>query len=162
MPKALLVYYTYTGHTKIIAEKIKSKINCDVLELEPKEKYSEDYQYIVDMTENPTEKEFIEPEIKEINIDLSKYDTVIIGTPIWWYTMAPPVRSFLKKYDLSGKKVLAYATNAGWLGHTFKDIKELCPKLETNGELSIKFTEDYSENKILTPEKDIEKWMDKI
>ena len=46
---------------------------------------------------------------------------------MWWYTIAPVIRTFLKQNDLSGKTIKPFATNAGWLGQTFKEIKKLCP-----------------------------------
>ena len=66
------------------------------------------------------------PEIKPLNIDLGKYDEVILGTPVWWYTFAPAMHTFLKKNDLSGKTIYPFATNGGWIGHTFKDFANAC------------------------------------
>ena len=101
------------------------------------------------------------PEIKDININLDEYDTVILGTPVWWYTITPPIRTFLTKYDLSDKTVIPFATNAGWLGSTFEEIKELC-KGNVINEMSIKFTTDHLEDKLVTSEKEINNWIDKI
>lgn len=162
MKKIIVVYFTYTGHTKIIAERIKEKLNCDIVEIQPKEAYPDDYQYVVDMSEMMQDKQYIEPEIKPLNADLGCYDIIVLGTPLWWYTMAAPIRTFLKTNDLSGKIIVPFATNAGWLGHTFKDIKELCPNSKVVNELSIKFTEDYTENKLVTLEKKIDDWIEKI
>ncbi len=162
MSKILVVYYSYTNHTRMIANRIKEKLNCDVLEIEPLEAYPDDYQYVVDMSENPTEKQYIEPDIKPINVDLSQYDTIVLGVPLWWYTFAAPIRTFLKQNDLSEKTIIPYATNAGWLGHTFKDIKDLCPNSNVINEISIKFTTDYTENKILTPAEEVEEWINNI
>ena len=66
------------------------------------------------------------PEIQDINIDLESYDTVVIGTPVWWYREAPVVRTFLNKYCLSGKNIYLFATNAGWLGKTFIELQKEC------------------------------------
>ena len=57
---------------------------------------------VVDDEQNSGSRNIL-PEIKDIDIDLSKYDEIIIGTPVWWYRPAPVVRAFLKKYDLSGR-----------------------------------------------------------
>lgn len=118
----LLVYFSYTGHTKYIAEIIKQNINCDVIRLEPVIPYSSDYNKVVNDEQNQESSDII-PEIKDINIDLDLYDTIIIGTPVWWYRSAPVIRAFLKKYDLSNKIIIPYATNAGWLGKTFNENK---------------------------------------
>ena len=85
----------------MIANMIK-KINCDMVELKPIKPYSTNYQEVVDDEQN-SEASNIIPEIQKVDVDLSKYDKIIIGTPTWWYRPAPVVRAFLKNYDLSGK-----------------------------------------------------------
>ena len=100
-------------------------------------------------------------EIEELSIDLDKYDKVIIGTPVWWYSITPVLREFLNKYDLSKKKVYPFATNAGWLGRTFKEITDICNG-DIQKELSIKFSEDYREQKCLTSEEEINTWIQNI
>ena len=158
--KKIIIYYGYGNHTRMISEKLKKALECDVLEIQPKISYSTDYQTVVDETEdNKISKKT--PEIKDININLDEYDTVILGTPVWWYTITPPIRTFLTKYDLSDKTVIPFATNAGWLGSTFEEIKELC-KGKVINEMSIKFTTDHSEDKLVTSEKEINNWINKI
>lgn len=157
--KNLLVYYSYTGNTKIIADMIKEKIDCDVVQLQPKTPFlEEDYQAIVDEYQsNESSKKCVE--IEDIDVDLSNYDKVIIGTPVWWYTITPVLREFLKNNDLSQKQVYAFATNAGWLGRTFKEIKSYC---DVKKELNVQFTEDYREHKCLTSENEIDEWIKSI
>lgn len=161
MSKILVVYYSYTNHTKMIAERIKKEINCDLLEIEPEEEYSRDYDYVVDIAQDEANKKYM-PKLKLINIDLKDYDTIVIGTPVWWYTYAPPIRTFLYENDFSNKKVIPFATHAGWLGHTLKDFKKMCPKANVCNEFDIRFTEDYSENKILTSDDSIKEWINSI
>ena len=92
-------------------------------------------------------------------MDLNDYDKIIIGTSVWWYTITPVIREFLKKNDLSKKKVYAFATNAGWLGRTFKEIESYC-KLENK--LNIQFTEDWKKHTYLTSDEEINKWIEEI
>lgn len=157
----IVIYFTYTGHTKIIAEKIKEKLGCDILKLEPVIPYSNDYNKVVDDEQNSGSSNIL-PEIKDIDIDLSKYDEIIIGTPVWWYRPAPVVRAFLKKYDLSGEKVIPFATNAGWLGKGLSEIKTFCPNSEVVDEMNIVFSTNYEENKLVTNEYDIDSWINKL
>ena len=157
----LLVYFSYTGHTKYIAEIIKQNINCDVIRLEPVIPYSNDYNKVVNDEQNQESSDKI-PEIKDINIDLDLYDTIIIGTPVWWYRSAPVIRAFLKKYDLSNKIIIPYSTNAGWLGKTFNEIKSLCPNSKVVIEFNIVFTSDYIKNELVTPIETIENWINNI
>lgn len=157
--KTLIVYYGYGEHTKMIAEKIKEELSCDILRLETKVPYSTDYQTVVDETEDNVETKKT-PEIKDISVKIEDYETIIIGTPVWWYTITPPIRTFLTKYNLRGKKIYAFATNAGWLGETFEEIKELIGKVEST--ISIKFTTNSKENKMITKEEELEKWIQSI
>lgn len=157
----LLVYFSYTGHTKYIAEIIKQNINCDVIRLEPVIPYSNDYNKVVNDEQNQESSDII-PEIKDINIDLGLYDTIIIGTPVWWYRSASVIRAFLKKYDLSNKIIIPYATNAGWLGKTFNEIKSLCSNSKVVNEFNIVFTSNYNENELVTPIETIENWINNI
>lgn len=157
----LLVYFSYTGHTKYIAEIIKQNINCDVIRLEPVIPYSNDYNKVVNDEQNQESSDKI-PEIKDINIDLDLYDTIIIGTPVWWYRSAPVIRAFLKKYDLSNKIIIPYATNAGWLGKTFNEIKSLCSNSKVVNEFNIVFTSDYNKNELVTPIETIKNWINNI
>lgn len=155
----LLVYFSYSGNTKMIANEIKNKLNCDILEIKTNVPYSNNYDDVVNDEQNSEASNHL-PEIQEYNIDLDKYDTVIIGTPVWWYRPAPAIRSFLAENDLVGKKVIPFATNAGWLGKTFKEIKALCPNSEVTNEMNIVF-ESYSD-KLVTRKEEIDLWIDSI
>lgn len=157
--KKLVVYFSYTGNTEMIVNKIKEKLDCDILKIETKVPYSTDYDKVVNDEQNSEASNHL-PEIKEINIDLNQYDTIILGTPVWWYRPAPAIRTFLSENNLDDKKVIPFATNAGWLGRTFKEIEKLCPNSEVENEMNIVF-KSYS-GKLKTDEKEIAKWIDKI
>lgn len=156
--KKLVVYYSYTGHTKMIAKSIQKKLNCDILEIKPVKEYSRDYNQVVSEEQNNGSSNK-KPEIQKIDKDLSKYDEIIIGSPVWWYTIAPVIRTFLTENDLSGKIIKPYATNAGWLGHTFQEIQKLCPNSKVEKGMNIVFTEDYRENAIVTSPNEIDNWV---
>lgn len=155
----IVVYHSYTGHTKMIANMIKEKLNCDILELKPKIAFSSDYQSVVDEYQN-NEKEKSTVEIEDINIDFDNYDEIIIGSPVWWYSITPVIRSFLKENNLERKTIVPFATNAGWLGRTFKEIKELCENSNVINEMNIEF-ESYSDN-LVTSIDEINNWIDRI
>ncbi|MGN1269323.1 MAG: flavodoxin, partial [Clostridia bacterium] len=73
----LIVYFSYTNNTRTIANKIKEKLNCDILEIKTIIPYSKDYQSVVDDEQNSERSNYL-PEIQDINIDLSKYDEIIL------------------------------------------------------------------------------------
>ena len=86
--------------------------------------------------------------------------TMIIGTPVWWYTIAPVIRTFLKENNLSGKIIKPFATNAGWLGQTFKEIERLCPDSKVEKGMNIVF-ESYSDNLVTSPD-EIDEWINEL
>ena len=143
----------------MIANKIKQKLNCDILEIKTVIPYSDDYDTVVNDEQNSEASNHL-PEIQDIKIDLTKYDEIILGTPVWWYRPVPAIRTFLTQNDLSGKRIIPFATNAGWLGKTFKEIKKLCPNSEVADEMNIVF-ESYSD-KLVTKEQEIDNWIAKI
>ncbi len=159
MSNKIIVYFTYTNNTKKIAEKIEEKLDCDIVQIRTVIPYSEDYDTVVNDEHNSEASNHL-PEIEDINVDWRKYDEVILGTPVWWYRPAPAVRSFLSENDLSGKTIKPFATNAGWLGKTFKEIIALCPNSNVEEGMNIVF-EGYSD-KLVTSEADIDKWIETL
>lgn len=91
--KALVVYFTRTGNTKVVAEFLAGKLDCDIEEIVDDKKRTgfigSAGAYISPINKKTT--------IKKIKADLKKYDTIILGTPIWWYTIAPAAREFITK-----------------------------------------------------------------
>lgn len=154
----VVVYYSQArGNTKRIATMIQESLGCDILEIETIEPYTGSYDEIVDQGQYEVDHE-IYPEIKLL--DLSSYDTVIVGTPTWWYTMAPAVNSFFQEHDLKGKTVIPFQTHGGWPGHTLEDMKE---KSDTNCmlEKAIQF-DSTGGSQLMTSMDEIQNWVEKI
>ena len=152
--KKIVVYFSYSGNTKMIAKKISTALGCDTLKIKTVKPYSADYNTVVNEEEGLAKSDKT-PEIEKINVNLADYDTVIIGTPTWWYRPAPAIRAFLKENDLSGKTVIPFATNAGWAGNTLKEIKALCPNSNVVNEKNIVF----NSNRLKTSEKEVNNWV---
>ena len=159
--KKLVVFYSYTGNTKMIAENIQRKLNCDILEIKPVKPYSTDYQTVVDEEQNNSSVGKT-PDIQKIDKNLNDYDEIIVGTPVWWYTIAPVIRTFLTQNDLSNKTIKPFATNAGWLGHTFQEIQKLCPDSRVDKGMNIVFTEDHHVSQLVTSPDEIDEWIEKL
>lgn len=158
----LIVYFSYTNHTKKIANRIKEKINCDILEIKTVIPYSKDYNKVVDDEQNSEASNHL-PKIQAINVDLSKYDEIILGTPVWWYRPAPAIRTFLSQNDLSGKTIKPFSTNAGWIGRTFIEIKKLCPNSKVEDGLNILYDAgDYRTRKLITSLDEIDNCINKL
>lgn len=159
MRKKVIIYFTYTNNTKMIAEKIKEKLNCDIFQIRTVIPYPKDYNTVVNDEQNSEASNHL-PEIQNIDIDLSNYDEIILGTPVWWYRPAPAIRTFLTQNDLTGKRIIPFATNAGWLGKTFKEIKSLCSNSKVEDGMNILF-QSYSD-KLVTNEQDIINWINTL
>lgn len=155
--KTLIVYYSYTGNTKTIAEKIHKEIGGDIAEIKTVVPYKGNYNSIVEQGKKEVNQGYM-PEIEPLGVNLKEYDTIILGTPVWWYTFAPAVKTFLEQNDFSDKTIYSFATNGGWIGHTFKDIEKACAGASIKQELNIQF----NENNLYTPEYKIENWIKKI
>lgn len=124
--RSLILYYTYHGNTQRIAERIHAAIGGDIARIDTVAPYTGDYDDVVAQGEREVKRGYLPP-LKPMDIDLDRYDTVVLGTPVWWYTCSPAMRAFLTAHDLSGKTVYPFATNGGWLGRSIRDMRALCP-----------------------------------
>ena len=126
------------GNTKIIAQKIKAATGCDEFEIIPEKAYPEDYTRC---TEVATEEKSsnARPAYKG-DIDLSKYDTIYLGYPIWWNSFPMVIATFIEAHDgFAGKTIMPYSTHEGsGLGSSISDLKRLCPKATIKSGVAIK------------------------
>jgi flavodoxin len=126
--KVLIVYLSRTKNTKAIAEIIQKSVGGELVALELEKPYPENYKAIVDQVVKENETGFLPPLKTKID-GIEKYDVVFVGFPTWGMQLPPPMKSFLRQYDLSGKTVIPFNTNAGYgIGSSFQTVKELCPK----------------------------------
>lgn len=128
MSKMLVVYYSWSnGNTKKIAEELAEAKNADLAEIETIKPYEGSYNDVVDQGQGEVQKGY-KPPIKPLDKNLADYDVIAVGTPTWWYTMAPAVKTFLEDNDFSGKTVIPFMTNGGWPGHVIKDMTRTLKK----------------------------------
>jgi flavodoxin len=126
--KILIVYLSRTKNTKAMAEIIKENTGGTLVELELKNPYPENYKANVDQVVKENETGFLPPLKTKID-SIEKYDVVFVGFPTWDMKMPPPMKSFLKQYNLSGKTIIPFNTNAGYgVGSGFQTVKELYPE----------------------------------
>lgn len=155
--KALLVYYSYTGNTQRIAELIQKETGADLVRLEPATPYTGSYEAVVDQGKAEVESGF-QPALQPLAVDVRDYDTVLVGTPTWWYTMAPAVLTFLRGQDWQGKTVIPFMTNAGWPGHVIEDMKRACAGASFSCEKELRF-DAAGEGRLLTGEDELKNWL---
>ena len=112
MSKILIVYYSLTGNTQFIAETLRDSIEADILELKPIKELKADSGTRF-MWGGYQSKMKIKPELMDFDINPLEYDLIILGTPAWAWNISPPMRSFLSKFDLTGKKLALWMSHAG-------------------------------------------------
>jgi flavodoxin len=136
--QVLIVYLSRTNNTKAIAEIIHKNVGGTLVALELQNPYPKDYRETVDQVVRENETGFLPPLKTKID-SIEKYDIVFVGFPTWGMQLPPPVKSFLKQYDLSGKTIAPFNTNAGYgVGSSFETVKELCPHSKILKGFSIK------------------------
>lgn len=159
--KMLIVYYSVSnGNTKRIAESLQKSTNADIVRIDTVKPYTGSYNDIVEQGQQEVNRGY-QPEIKTPDVNVADYDVIAVGTPTWWYTMAPAVLTFLKSCDWNGKTVIPFQTHGGWCGHTVKDMKNICNGATFTCEKDIQFDSTGGAN-LATPESDINDWIDKV
>lgn len=126
--KILVVYLSRTGNTKAIAEIIQANVGGTLVALELEKPYPTDYQTTVQQVASENESGYLPPLKTKID-SIENYDVVFVGFPTWGMKLPPPMKSFLKQYDLGSKTIIPFNTNAGYgIGSSFQTVKELCSK----------------------------------
>ena len=115
--KVLVVYYSAQSHTKGVAEEIANNLNADIFEIVPEEVYtSEDLNWTNDNSR--VSREHNDESLRDVKListqveNWEKYDTILIGYPIWWGIAAWPVDTIVKANDFSGKTVIPFCTSS--------------------------------------------------
>lgn len=157
MNKILVVYYSYEGHTKRVAKLIQKHYDCVLLAIKPKK----------EMTSKGFGKYFWGgaqvymrkiPKLEPFDVNFDLYDTIFIGTPIWAWTITPPVKSFLMEHLFTGKNVYVFYTHEGGPGKVENVVKKLLNDNDlvgSKGFLNAKGSEDQTES-------DVSHWLKEI
>jgi flavodoxin len=125
--KVLVVYFSHSGNTAVIARMIQEATGGDAFEIAPVASYPTDYNAVVDQAKKELNANF-RPRIKSTGPDLAAYGTIFVGSPNWWSTIAPPVMTFLEANNFAGKTIVPFITHEGSrLGKSVQDVKRLCP-----------------------------------
>ena len=154
--KMLVVYYSWRGNTRVIAETVQKLTGADMLEILPETPYPAVYGQTVDIAKKETDAKYCRP-VKTKIPDLSDYDTVFVGSPNWWGTVSSPIRTFLTQAKLAGKNVVPFMTHEGSrMGRAVSDIKTLCPNSKILEALPVRG------GSVRGAEKTVAKWLDSM
>lgn len=156
MSKTLVAYFSASGVTKKLAEKIAQDANADIFEIEPEVLYTDaDLDWRNKNSRSSVEMSDLSsrPAISKKVENMSQYDTVITGFPIWWYTAPTIINTFIESYDLSGKKIAMFATSGGTgIEKSVSDLKAGYPELNIVGGKKFTFASDS----------DIKMWLENL
>ena len=125
--KSLVAYFSASGVTKKVAMDLAKAKDADLFEIEPVKKYtSEDLDWTNKNSRSTVEmkNKSFRPEIVVKDLDVSLYDTIYVGFPIWWYTAPTIVNTFLETYKFINAKIVLFATSGGSrFCNSLKDLK---------------------------------------
>jgi flavodoxin len=167
--KVLIVYLSRTKNTKFIAETIHGNVGGDLVALELENPYPEHYPSTVGQVAKENETGFLPPLKTKID-GMARYQVVFVGFPTWGMQLPPPMKSFLNEYDLSGKTVVPFNTNAGFgVGSGFRTVEQLCPNSTVLEGFSIKGGKEkdgvlfvMEGEKAMEAETKVKEWLRKI
>ncbi len=156
MKKNLIVYFSHSGNTREIAERIQAKVGGEIFELQTVDPYPTDYNACVDQAKREIAAGH-KPALKNKPPNIADYDTVFIGSPVWWYTVAPPVSTFLSEHDLSGKTIAPFCTHEGsGLSKCAVDIAKQAPGAAVTDGVA------FRGGRVSSSQKELEEWLRKI
>ncbi len=136
--KTLVVYFTRSGRTRQVAHWIQGAAQADLIELKTVIPYPSGYKNVVEQAKKEI-RDGVKPALKTKLDNFAGYDTIFVGTPNWWSTMAPPVATFLASYDFTGKTVIPFVTHGGGgEARCVSDMKKLCPKANFKSSLVLR------------------------
>ena len=154
--KVLIAYFSQTGNTDGLAKIIQEMSGYDLFRIERSTPYSATYNSQGLYAEALTEyRENAVPELKDFPQNIGDYDIILLGYCNWWASIPAPVRSFLKRADMSGKVIVPFCSmGGGRFGQTISAIAKLAPQSVILQGLDVEYT-DYDRNRIRT-------WLDNI
>ncbi|MBR0382212.1 MAG: NAD(P)H-dependent oxidoreductase [Eubacterium sp.] len=131
MSKVLVAYFSASGVTKKVAERLAGAIGADLFEIVPQTVYTkEDLNWQNSKSRSSVEMNdrSCRPAIASAVEDMDSYDTVFVGFPVWWYREPSVIDTFMESYDFNGKKVVPFATSGmSPIGNSGENMQALAP-----------------------------------
>ena len=120
--KCLVLYYSFSGNTRLIAETVAKELNADPEELKPvKPLNASGAGYVMWGLRQLVSQS--KPPLLPLEHDPDAYDLIVTGTPVWSYTVTPPIRTFLDEHPFNGKKIALFCCHGGNYGKTLDDMR---------------------------------------
>jgi len=132
--KTLVIFYSFEGNTKLIAENIAKTIDADILELKPKNEIkTKGFMKYVWGGKAAMMKE--KPELIPLDKNIEEYDMLFVGTPVWAWSYAPPLNTFFSTQSIANKKIALFCCHGGVKGKIFDKMKQALADNEILGQI---------------------------
>ena len=129
--KVLVAYFSATGTTQKLANKIANVTGGDLFEIKPEKPYTNaDLDWMDSKSRSSVEMRdrTSRPAIASEADNMAQYDVVFVGFPIWWYREPSIIDTFIESYDFSGKLIIPFATSGGSpIGNSGENMQKLAP-----------------------------------
>lgn len=154
--KTLIVFFSWGGNTRAVANHIHHIIGGDIHEVETVVPYPDTYEEVIKVAPEELESDY-RPELKTKVENIDQYDTILVGTPIWGGQLAPAMKSFLASYDLSGKTIAPFCTHGGsGTARSVDDIRSVCPASEILSSLAV------NGSRVDNARTNVQEWLERI
>ena len=138
--RPLVVYFTWSGNTRLIASEVAAQLGVEAIELECEQPYSSDYNTCLDEAQRDQNRQ-ARPALSTRIDDMEQYGTIYLGYPNWWASIPMPIATFLESYDFAGKTIRPFCSNGGGgLGQSVAAISKLAPEAHVGQGLSIYYS----------------------
>ncbi|MBV7390975.1 flavodoxin [Enterococcus alishanensis] len=148
-----IIYYSLTGTTAEVANEIQQKTGGTLIEIATAEPYSDEYSDVTDIVSEQIENDAL-PDLANIETSLADYDTIYLGSPIWYGSISLPIQKFLTDNDLSGKEVYPfYTSGSSGIDSAVEEVESLASGVNVHAGLGL------SENDMDSMEDNVSDWL---
>ncbi|AUX71559.1 flavodoxin [Erwinia pyrifoliae] len=148
--RTLVVYFSRSGNTRVIAGVIHRHLNADLFEIEPATAYPDDYFQTVQQAKNQHDQG-VKPALKHNVTNFERYHTIYLGFPIWGTSVPPVVQTFLSSHDFSSKLVIPFITHGGYgIGNSEEILAGLAAAAKRENPLVIECDQERKTTEIVT------------
>ena len=152
--KKLIVYYSLSGNTRAVAKRLAAALGADLMEIRTLKTYPDDFDVLAGLGEKEVKSGYM-PQIAPLIYRTEDYDTILLGTPVWFSSYAPAVKKYMSLVKWKGKKVFPFATFRDDMGHTPSDLRKALRGAAVAPVLPVRFEDGVQ----ITEESEIRDWL---
>ena len=145
--KTLIIYYSLSGRTKAVAEKLQAKTGAELFEIQTVKTYPRSHPGVYEEPKRELEQNDL-PDLKNSPPEMSSYDLILVGAPVWWYTVPTPLMKFLQSADFVGKRVASFCTYDSTLGQYHPHFAQQARNADVKEGLSLSYPHRIPEREL--------------